>query len=182
MKSGPCLCATEPYCKGLCKRCYRAAGYKERTKNKPRVRRAPGPPDCHPDRKHMARGLCAPCYQRFQKQRDPERYREIERRQRAKRLPRSRAAIRRWSLWQKFRITPEQFDAMLVEQRGVCALCDRPERTLAKRLAVDHDHATSVVRGLLCGPCNVVLGYIENERWFARASAYLARHKARGAA
>lgn len=181
-RKGPCVCATKPYCKGLCKSCYVAMRYRIRQADKPRLRRAPGPPDCHPERKHMALGLCAACYAGHLKRLHPERYQEHQRRHRAKRLPRTREAIRRWALWQKFKITPAQYEDMLQAQGGTCALCHRPERKLGKRLAVDHCHATGRVRQLLCGPCNVVLGYIENQEWFGRASAYLERHKAEGAA
>lgn len=51
-------------------------------------------------------------------------------------------------------LSPEQFDAMVVEQEGRCALCQLPEPSLL----VDHCHATSVVRGLLCQACNHLLG------------------------
>ena len=61
-------------------------------------------------------------------------------------------------LWEKYGITGEQYDAMLVRQGGVCKLCGRPPKT--RRLAVDHDHGTDArgvkhrVRGLLCHICN----------------------------
>lgn len=45
-------------------------------------------------------------------------------------------------------ITPAQYDALLRLQGGVCYICQRRPRT--KRLAVDHDHKTGEVRGLLC--------------------------------
>jgi hypothetical protein len=182
VRKGPCVCATDPYCKGLCKSCYYATRYRIRNDGKPRQRRAPAPPDCHPDRKHEAQGMCEPCYKAFLKRSDPERFKAYGRTERAKRRPRTREAIRRSALRLKFGITPEQYDAMAIAQGGVCALCQRPERTLAKRLAVDHCHATGLVRELLCGPCNVVLGYIENPEWYQRALAYLAKHRARGAA
>jgi hypothetical protein len=127
----------------------------------------------------MALGMCDACYKAHQKRRDPERIKAQQKRYRDKRTPRSREAIRKWSLWQKFKITPEQYEQMLQAQSGLCALCQRPERKLAKRLAVDHCHASGLVRELLCGPCNVVLGYIENEAWFSRALAYIQKHKAR---
>lgn len=46
----------------------------------------------------------------------------------------------------------EQYAAKLGEQGGVCAICWQPPVT--KRLAVDHDHRTGQVRGLLCSRCN----------------------------
>jgi hypothetical protein len=45
-------------------------------------------------------------------------------------------------------ITGEEYDALFRFQGGVCYICRRKPRT--KRLAVDHDHKTGAVRGLLC--------------------------------
>lgn len=39
-------------------------------------------------------------------------------------------------------------------QAACCAICKRPETTFNKRLAVDHNHRTGRVRGLLCFHCN----------------------------
>lgn len=60
-------------------------------------------------------------------------------------------------------------------QGGTCAICQRANgRT--KRLAVDHNHRTGVVRGLLCGPCNQFVGYVgDNPQAFLRAAKYLGR-------
>ena len=46
---------------------------------------------------------------------------------------------------------------MLVEQAGRCLVCREPMR----RPVVDHDHANGQVRGLLCGPCNLMVGHVE---------------------
>lgn len=54
-------------------------------------------------------------------------------------------------------ITPEQFDATLAAQGGVCALCSKPP-SARRKFAVDHCHTTGKVRGLLCFACNVALG------------------------
>lgn len=45
-------------------------------------------------------------------------------------------------------ITADDYAALLAFQGGVCYICRRKPR--AKRLAVDHDHQTGEVRGLLC--------------------------------
>jgi hypothetical protein len=45
-------------------------------------------------------------------------------------------------------ITPEDYDRLFAWQGGRCYVCQRQPRTL--RLAVDHDHRTGQVRGLLC--------------------------------
>lgn len=49
-------------------------------------------------------------------------------------------------------MTLEQYQAILESQGGVCYICQRP--SLKNMLAVDHDHATGMVRGLLCRSCN----------------------------
>lgn len=48
-----------------------------------------------------------------------------------------------------FNITVDEYDAILQYQNGVCAVCKKPPKA-GKRLAVDHDHQTGYVRGLLC--------------------------------
>jgi hypothetical protein len=49
-------------------------------------------------------------------------------------------------------ITGDDYDALLKRQGGKCAICRA--RPKSKRLAVDHDHKTGAVRGLLCSRCN----------------------------
>lgn len=54
-----------------------------------------------------------------------------------------------------------------------CAICQRATGK-TKRLAVDHRHSDNVVRGLLCGPCNQMLGYAHDDpAVFERAAEYL---------
>ena len=82
-----------------------------------------------------------------------------------------------------FGITIEQYDEMLGQQGGVCAICGQPETALeaksrtevrrVKRLAVDHDHETGKVRGLLCWMCNTRLGYFESQGLMIDLIAYL---------
>ena len=51
---------------------------------------------------------------------------------------------------------------MLLEQGGQCAICRTPPPNLdGWRLDIDHDHETNQVRGLLCGHCNLMVGYLE---------------------
>ena len=61
-----------------------------------------------------------------------------------------------WRGWM-YGLTREQFASMQLQQNGLCAICGRPpkENTI---LHVDHDHSSGAVRGLLCGPCNRMLG------------------------
>ena len=61
-------------------------------------------------------------------------------------------------------ITEEQYQALYEAQGGRCNGCQRARGTGAKRLAVDHDHATGVVRQLLCTSCNHgVLGHLRDD-------------------
>ena len=60
------------------------------------------------------------------------------------------AAERRLLL--KFGMTLEQYEKLYEKQEGKCAICQKYPRKM--RLAVDHDHKTGAVRGLLCKRCN----------------------------
>lgn len=71
-------------------------------------------------------------------------------------------------------ITKEDYEALLVLQRYRCAVCGRPDGDGQLPLAVDHDHETGVVRGLLCGQCNTAIGlFAENRDHMVAAIAYL---------
>lgn len=51
---------------------------------------------------------------------------------------------------------------LLEEQNYSCAICGVQEEELTKKLAVDHNHETNVVRGLLCNGCNLGLGQFKD--------------------
>jgi len=89
------------------------------------------------------------------KKRNPGKMLEYARRYRAKHQAASNARTRAGHLRRKYGITPAQYDEMFARQGGVCAVCGRPPMT--RRLAVDHDHVTKRVRGLLCFHCNKYL-------------------------
>ena len=54
-------------------------------------------------------------------------------------------------------ITVEEYWELYEAQGGRCAICGIANGT-TRRLAVDHDHQTDEVRGLLCGPDNIMIG------------------------
>jgi hypothetical protein len=58
----------------------------------------------------------------------------------------------------KFGLTQAGFDALLVVQRGACAICCERLDPKSRHTHVDHDHKTGKVRGLLCNHCNRMLG------------------------
>jgi hypothetical protein len=81
----------------------------------------------------------------------------------------------------QFDISVEEYDRLFFAQEGLCAICSQPERAPFKggvrRLAVDHDHETGKVRGLLCMNCNNGLGRFGDDPGLLRAAAdYLDQH------
>jgi hypothetical protein len=71
---------------------------------------------------------------------------------------------RRQRLKRKYGITPEDFECMWNEQKGCCKLCGRKLSAPGHRndsATVDHCHETGKVRGILCSPCNLILGKVE---------------------
>lgn len=69
-------------------------------------------------------------------------------------------------------ITIEDFDRILHDQNGKCAICGGgTERTANGSLCVDHDHKTHKIRGLLCDPCNRAIGLLSDCPKRARALA-----------
>jgi len=72
-------------------------------------------------------------------------------------------------------LTIEDYDAMLLEQQGVCAICSKAEAVSSKGvLSVDHDHKSGKVRGLLCDTCNRGLGhFFDNTEYLTKAVLYL---------
>ena len=76
----------------------------------------------------------------------------------------------------KYGITIAEYNEILALQLGVCAICEKAE-TGGKRFAIDHDHKTGKIRGLLCYACNTSLGRFNDEpSLLESAAAYLRSH------
>lgn len=92
-----------------------------------------------------------------------ERGRELNRKYMAERSkdPKWAERLRRCFMKSHYNLTVEQYEDMLVRQRGVCAVCSGVNPS-GKRLCVDHDHRTGMVRALLCGRCNSALGQMRD--------------------
>ena len=72
---------------------------------------------------------------------------------------------------QVFGLSKEDYERMLAIQGSVCAICKQKDN---RRLAVDHDHKTGRIRGLLCKRCNLTLGRFEDRPdLFLNAAIYL---------
>ena len=77
-------------------------------------------------------GKCLPCLKRYQRDRH---------------------------YYRKYGIRIEDYERLLEQQDGKCALCESPYPNGNSRyFSVDHCHSSGRVRGLLCFPCNSVLG------------------------
>ena len=55
-------------------------------------------------------------------------------------------------------ISLADYGRLLEEQGNGCAVCRKTPKENGKRLAVDHNHSTGEVRGLLCSQCNKGIG------------------------
>lgn len=60
-------------------------------------------------------------------------------------------------LQRKYGITLEQYNLKLTAQNDSCELCKKHKSLFSKSLAVDHNHKSNVIRGLLCYRCNKFL-------------------------
>lgn len=99
-------------------------------------------------------------YQRKARKKDPERFKSYD-------------------LKSDFGITIVEYNDMFKKQRGLCLICDQPEKIKhqsgrPKALAVDHCHTTGKVRGLLCWVCNTGIGKLQdNPKLLRKAADYI---------
>lgn len=86
----------------------------------------------------------------------------------------------RWNATKrKYGVDEARYYAMLEGQGGVCAICraDDPGRDNGY-FAIEHDHNTNVVRGLVCHPCNVGLGMFgDDPNTMRQAALYIERSR-----
>jgi hypothetical protein len=83
--------------------------------------------------------------------------------------------MRHYEMQRKYNLAPEDYEKILQKQNNVCAICNNPAvNGNSKSLAVDHDHATGNVRGLLCSNCNRGIGLLgDNIEILKSAITYL---------
>lgn len=122
--------------------------------------------DCKAERER--RGLPYPAYPRpaaYQGPRCASHWRQY------KRLSKAGAHERR--VQDVYGLKPGEYGKLYLAQGGKCAICQRATGA-KKALAVDHNHRTGRARGLLCGPCNKMLGFGRDDiDFFIRAVQYL---------
>lgn len=72
-------------------------------------------------------------------------------------------------------ITLADYERMIEEQNGECAICGRSPK---RGLVVDHCHKMGKVRALLCQPCNSGLGlFKEDIDLLTRVAEYIRKHR-----
>ena len=157
-------------------------------------------PTCHPDKVHMALGLCGACYskrwraenigkdkesqakwgsknidylrEQWRKQAKSYREKDIETARKRNRESYSRHREER-IIYQKtkaYGITKEQYSKMLLDRNGKCDIC----QNIVAQLVVDHNHKTGAIRGMLCHTCNQAIGlFRENTLTIEKAIEYL---------
>jgi hypothetical protein len=64
-------------------------------------------------------------------------------------------------------VTLTEYNYILEEQGGCCAICKRELTARAQggpgRPVVDHRHHDSKVRGILCSNCNCGIGFLQDD-------------------
>lgn len=75
--------------------------------------------------------------------------------------------VKRSRLKYQFGMEHGEYDRLHADQGGVCAACGDEETAHNQYgllpLAVDHDHDTGEIRGLLCMRCNIAVGHLRND-------------------
>lgn len=72
--------------------------------------------------------------------------------------------MRNWHYRRNFGISIAEYERLLAAQHGRCKICEAKHGGRWKTFAVDHDHATGRVRGLLCSHCNyIIVGLLEKK-------------------
>jgi hypothetical protein len=118
-------------------------------------------PDCNEtkSRDQFPRGgtYCKPCHNR-----------------RTRASMRRNGGSRRYHLRQRYGLEPDDVEALIRDQSGVCAICMKRPAT-----QVDHDHNTGIVRGILCIYCNSAMGaFRDSPIIMSNAIEYLEKHRA----
>lgn len=108
----------------------------------------------HPEKKVHSKGLCKTCYKEQWWRDNPDKYNINKKRK----------------IYARYGLTIEQYETILAQQEGVCAVCKEP----LTDPVIDHDHDSGVVRGIVHRKCNFLLGLAdENVSILSSAIRYL---------
>ena len=96
----------------------------------------------------------------------------------SKKTPEYKAQAKRYWMKKRYGLAPEDADLMLMAQGNVCASCGAEEAGNKNGWAIDHDHTTGAIRGVLCHGCNVGLGgFADSIEKLEAAIRYLRKHQ-----
>jgi hypothetical protein len=123
---------------------------------------------CHPEVKMYSKGLCKSCYYRTIRSDYNKEYQKARHKKNPELKKRASLKVLGWTL--------ELFNKTLIEQNNKCAICEK-EVNLSKvqndaRACADHIHTSPPVhRGILCSPCNAMIGQAQESARILRAAA-----------
>lgn len=116
---------------------------------------------------------CAAEYRRNRWAKDPEAARAYQRQWQQANREKAKLYKRRSILKSQYGLTIEDYEQMVEDQDGQCAICkcipDTP-------LFVDHDHGSGAIRGLLCSNCNFAIGLLADDPDRIIAAAEYVQH------
>jgi len=95
--------------------------------------------------KHYSSARCKPCHQEYKRE--------------SPTTPRNRKAEK---LQLRYGLTYEQWEQMRLNEGHACMICGITENEIDKKLDVDHCHTSGKVRGILCNPCNNMIGHAKD--------------------
>lgn len=78
-----------------------------------------------------------------------------------------------------YKLTEDDFSTIFKMQNNKCGICFETENIQkdGKRFAIDHNHITNEIRGILCYFCNMGVGaFNENLYWMINAIKYLRKY------
>lgn len=111
---------------------------------------------------------CRACYNKYKRRVNTANYQ--------KHVQENKDYHQKYSLKRRYNLEKHEYDFRIALQLNGCAICKQPFSE-ERRIAVDHDHRTNVVRDLLCYRCNNVLGLVnDDELLLFDMMDYLKRH------
>ena len=123
-----------------------------------------------------SKGSCRECHRERSRNnyvRDRETIRQRERERNRRDFAADPSYWKRLGLRRRYGLSPQEYEAGVAKQGGVCAICKRSPPP-NKRLHVDHCHDTGKVRGFLCLKCNAGVGQFGDcAELLRRAASYV---------
>ncbi len=122
-------------------------------------------------------GRCITCDTNYHKNNKEKSACRVRRSYKNNKHTRKKEVYYRIHLKRMYGLTYEQYEEILIKQEYRCAICKIHQNELKYKLAVDHNHKTGKIRGLLCSRCNKGIGFLyDNPIILEQAITYLKQH------